>query len=202
MNIKEIITRPNPVIIEIGANVGSDTTRFAEEFPDATIHCFEPDPYVYNQLAGNVRKFSNVIAHPFAIGCEMTYASFYQSNQGLSGSLRKPKEHLSIYPYVSFLDPIAVRVVTLDWFVELNKIDFVDFVWADVQGAEMDMISGGINTFKNKVKYLLTEFSKVELYEGAPTLDTILETLADFELVEIVFEWAADGNALLRNKNL
>ncbi len=41
---KVILSKNNPTIVEIGAHFGEDSMRFAEAFPEAQIHCFEPDP--------------------------------------------------------------------------------------------------------------------------------------------------------------
>ena len=43
-NIKNLIRNKQPIIIEIGAHYGEDTLRFKHIFPNATLHCFEPDP--------------------------------------------------------------------------------------------------------------------------------------------------------------
>jgi len=200
MNIKELITRPNPVIFEIGCNDGSDTEKFVADFPDATIYCFEPDPETVKRF---LERKLNVKLYQAAISDVTGFTTFSPSNNnGLSGSIVNPKIHLEVYPQVKFIAPIEVATYSLDDFVSAAGIDFIDFIWADVQGAEEKMIRGGMNTLTKKVKYLFTEFSNVELYEGAPTLPRILELLPSFELVEVPWQWWADGNCLLRNKNL
>ena len=45
--IKELIKKNDPLIIEIGAHFGEDTLRLLETFPNAEIHCFEPDSRNY-----------------------------------------------------------------------------------------------------------------------------------------------------------
>jgi len=42
--IKYLVGKPNPVILEIGANIGQTTLDFLKEIPESTIYCFEPDP--------------------------------------------------------------------------------------------------------------------------------------------------------------
>lgn len=202
MNIKEFITIDDPIIFEIGANTGKDTILFSDLFPDGDIYAFEADPNVFEDLWKNVKDRDNVTALNYAIAKTSGKIIFHPSNQGLSGSIRAPKEHLTVYPQVHFLNDIVVDAVSLDDYMGPYFNGIVDFVWADVQGAELDMIAGGNNFFSNCVKYLYTEFSKKELYDGAPTLDQILQALPDFELVMIDWQWEADGNALLRNKKL
>jgi 2-O-methyltransferase len=42
--IAELVKRPDPTILEIGCNNGSDTLSFLRVMPQAKIYCFEPDP--------------------------------------------------------------------------------------------------------------------------------------------------------------
>lgn len=202
MNLRDIITRDDPTIIEIGANIGTDTLVMSDTFPNGKIYCFEPDPDVYLELSDNANTRNNIYAYRLAIAETTGKKQFYRSNQKLSGSLHVPIKHLEVYPNVSFTESIEVNTMSLDDFVRIRYLDIIDFVWADVQGAEVDMITGGINTFTNKVRYLFTEFSKVELYKDAPNLNKILELLPSYEVVEVPWQWEYDGNVLLRNNNL
>ena len=50
-----------------------------------------------------------------------------------------------------------------------------------MQGAEGDMIAGGQATLA-RTRYLYTEYSNEEIYEGEPTLETLLAMLPNFQL--------------------
>jgi FkbM family methyltransferase len=41
-----------------------------------------------------------------------------------------------------------ILITTLDKFVEDNKLERVDFIKADIEGAERDMLRGATNTLK------------------------------------------------------
>ncbi|WP_283812796.1 FkbM family methyltransferase [Bradyrhizobium cytisi] len=70
----------------------------------------------------------------------------------------------------------------------------------DVQGAESDVIAGGTHTLSN-TRFIYTEYSDHELYEGQLSLQGILDLLPDFELIAR-YPRAAEGDALLRNTRL
>lgn len=52
----------------------------------------------------------------------------------------------------------------------------VDFIWADLQGAEGDLIDGGQIALTN-TRYLYTEYSNDELYQGEIGLQEIINKL-------------------------
>jgi FkbM family methyltransferase len=155
IEIRKLVAKDNPVIIEIGANNGDTTAEFLKEMPTAKIYCFEPDPralvHFKNRISSvNVRLFES------AIGSETGDVIFYQSdaegdrkNWSASSSIRKPKTHLTRWPWVKFEKTIVVPITRLDDWALSESVTEVDFVWADVQGAEIDLILGGLKTLKN-----------------------------------------------------
>jgi len=203
MNFKELLGKENPIIFEIGANDGTDTVEFFKEFQSPTLHCFEPDPDTFAQFLRNTLRFSRHITPVCAAVADINGELEFNvsSNNGLSSSLKEPRMHIPIHPNVLFTHKKMVKTITLDSYAELNKIHFCDLVWMDTQGAEDLVIKGGQEFFK-KVKYVYTEFSNVELYEGAIGKSEIERLLPNFRIVRVVREWMADGDVLLINKEM
>lgn len=186
-SLKDIIDNPSPIILEIGSNCGQTTIELIENFPNAIIHCFEPDPRAIKKFK-NIINHPNVFLHEIAIGNQDGIIEFNQSAGGEeidpegwdhSGSIRKPKAHLEMFPWVRFEKKLNVRVMRLDEWASDNKIDFVDFIWADVQGAEGDMILGGLELLK-KTKFIYTEYYDNECYAGQLNLNEIYQLLNQF----------------------
>jgi FkbM family methyltransferase len=195
--LPKLLKKPNPTIFEIGCSDGTDTRQMLELFPDARIYCFEPEPRAI------ARFDANAVLIPSAVGAVDGEIDFYPSHgDGIvkqvdwdcSGSIRRPTGHLRLYPWCGFGEPRRVRSLTLDsWAV---NIPLIDFIWADVQGAEGDVIRGGLATFQ-RTRYFYTEYSDEELYEGQITLDRMIELLPRWTIVE---RWSDD--VLLRNTDL
>jgi len=202
-------TQPNPVVLEFGAHMGQDTIQMLRLLRAPRMYIFEPDPRNLQII-----KARNILAYAYlteaAVGAAEGEATFYQSS-GVppwdpnappgawagSSSLRKPKDHLTIEPWCKFDHSIKVKVVTLDGFCQKMGLTQVDFIWADVQGAEGDVVRGAPNTFRN-TRYFYVEYANREVYEGQVSLTTLLSLLPG--TWEIVHDFG--GDVLLKNATL
>jgi len=71
------------------------------------------------------------------------------------------------------------RGMTLDTIVTEREFPLPDLVKIDVQGAEKDVVEGGVKTILN-CKHLIVEMQREQYNEGAPLVD---ETLPYIESV-------------------
>jgi FkbM family methyltransferase len=115
-----------------------------------------------------------------------------------SGSIRKPKRHLDIWPTVKFEKQIDVPIVRLDDWAGDKNLGGIDLIWADTQGAEDDVIAGGASVIRN-ARWLFIEYGVIEYYEGQVSLDDLCGALFDLGLV-LYRKFPLD--ALFVNKNL
>jgi len=162
--IKQMINKENPVIFEVGCADGEDTQKFMDVFQDVNLKmfCFEPEPtnieIFKSRNLKNCNLFEGLVSDVDG-EVEFKRSRVPGSPESLrySGSLKNPKDHLKVWPQIVFDEKIITKSTTLDMFCLNNNIDIIDFVWADVQGAESEMINGGKNTFENKVRFLYTK---------------------------------------------
>src|SRR3989344_6093385 len=54
--IKKLINKEDPLVLEIGANIGQDTNRFLKAFKNIKIYSFEPDTRAIRQFMKNVNN--------------------------------------------------------------------------------------------------------------------------------------------------
>ncbi len=177
-----------PIIFEIGANTGQDT-YILSNIRGSVVHAFECDE------KNVLHSMENVIVNRHAISDKEGELEFNRSSNSESGSIKNPKNHLTKYTHITFPEKIKVKSTTLDVYCKKNNIEYIDFLWVDIQGAEEEMILGGTDILP-KTKYIYTEYSNDEMYEGQITLKRILELLPDFEVIGY-FDF---DNVLLRNK--
>lgn len=210
VEVCELLGRDDPVILEIGAHHGEDTMRFLETFPRGMVYAFEPDPRCRAVLDANLKGHDRCVRTPVAIGAFDGFAPFYQSH-GIppgtrwqdvtdwdhSGSLRKPTGHLQRHPWCTFTEGPEVVVMRLDsWLRTCGPRGGIDLIWADVQGAEGDLIAGGAGAL-SRTRFFYTEFADSPQYDGQPTLAEIRAMLPAWELLGIYGE-----NALLEHTGM
>jgi len=203
------VNKDNPIILDIGCNDGTDTLRFLKLFRNARVYCFEPDPRARKRYRSKVTD-SRAKLFSCAISDRDGTADFYMSEGArsqesrekypegwdLSGSIRKPKQHLELYRWCEFNKTISIKTRKLDTWRKEEGIDFIDFIWADVQGAEVDFIRGA-ETALGRTRFLYTEYSNLELYAGQINLSEILKLLPNFKLAR-----KYPNDVLLKNKLL
>lgn len=180
--------------LELGAHQGTDTAWMAA-IPYVTIHAFEPDPRNDQRPRRNVALHRAAIAERDGTGFLILSQQGWDREWTCSSSIKNPKNHLRRYP-VTFGEAVEVELIALDTFYSQQGFDVIDFIWADIQGAEGEMIRGGQQTLA-RTRYLYTEYSDDELYENQATLSEILEMLPDFRVLEL---WPDD--VLLENRRL
>jgi len=208
--VRQYCNTDTPTIFEIGCADGRDTEEFIKTFIDLDfkLYCFEPyEPNVMEFR--NVIKDNRVKLYQVAIGDIDGEVDFNVSlnNNLYSSSLKEPGDALFntwswLFPNKFSFGKTKVKSITLDTFTKENNIELIDFVWLDCQGAEDLVIKGGKQTFKNKVRYLYTEYSNQEIYKGEPSLDKILSMLSTYSLIENMHNTNGDllgGFALLKN---
>lgn len=173
------------VLVEVGAARGQDTQRLATLFPRARVIAFEPDPRNLEHLA-RMPWPPTVTIIPAAIGDTIGYTEFHLSD-GMhpsdptertrpwtySSSLKTPDPHMGeLYPWVKFGQRVRVPMTTLDALVDDYKLDRLDLVWADVQGAEDMLVAGGQRALA-RTRFFFTEYADRPQYSGQIGLDEI-----------------------------
>lgn len=190
--IRQLVSSPNPTILEIGCHHGDHTLWFLDIFDSPRIFCFEPDPRAALRFRQKIGHRPEINFYEYAISNKNGEATFYMSSGrkseimpeswDFSGSIRKPKNHLIVHPWCKFEKNIIVQTKTLDLWCREQGVDRIDLIWMDVQGAESNVIWGGRNALRN-TRYLYTEYSNKELYQGQLSLKQLLKELVEFEVV-------------------
>lgn len=93
-----------------------------------------------------------------------------------SSSLKRPTRHLNKHPWCNFqVAEHQVSTLTLDQATK-HLDGVIDLVWADVQGAQLEVIRGGSRTLA-RTRYLFLEIHPEPLYDGEPALQKVQSEL-------------------------
>lgn len=154
-------SRPNPCIIDCGANLGMSIIYFKQLYPDASIIAFEADDYIFSFLEKNVKSFGYK-------DVELINKAVWNNDKTLSfivegGAGGRIEEESSKGKYKK------VVCTSLKKYLTGRKIDFLK---VDIEGAEYEVIKDCENELKN-IDYLFIEYHSMP--EREQNLHKILE---------------------------
>lgn len=137
----DVTVKENDVVIDAGAWIGDFSAYAASK--GATVYAFEPTNESF-QLLCKTKALNNVKVggiHPVPKGlsdseCEMFIS--ISNNNSLANSFVFKQDNLNE----------KISVTTIDNFVEEKNLTRVDFIKADIEGAEREMLKGATNTLK------------------------------------------------------
>ena len=147
-------------------------------FPGSKVIAFEVDEDLCDKQ--NVSARSGMKFYPVALGNAEETREFYETEHPMCSSLYKPNEDfLRLY---NCLDVAYIKkknnidTVSLDHFMQSHDIGTADFIKIDIQGAELDVFKGGINTIRDIVA-IRCEVEFVPLYENQPLFGDVCQFL-------------------------
>jgi len=162
------VVKTGDVCVDVGAALGLYTVTLSRLVgPQGTVHSVEPLVFAHPALSfalrpregRNIRRHSvalgnsqgrEVMSVPVRHGSPVTGRSFLTVGAKGLGSNEEFDEHLDV----------VVKTDTLDHFVEEQGIGRLDFVKADVEGAELRVLEGGKATIERFKPALLLEIEE------------------------------------------
>jgi len=127
----------NPIIIDIGANIGDFSIQIASLYPNSTVYAVEPikSTFLMLNFHVNLNSKSNIFLNQLAIG-----SSTEQISMGSS--------HATSSKFFKSVDVETVNQETLVKFFHENKIARCDLMKLDCEGAEWEIIMGSDDVIK------------------------------------------------------
>ncbi|XVV04508.1 FkbM family methyltransferase [Actinosynnema sp. CA-248983] len=181
------VVAPGDTCVDIGAALGLYTVSLSRLVgPQGTVHSVEPLVFAHPALSYLLRprEGRNIVRHSVALGVDegkdvmsvpvrhglpVTGRSFLTAGAAGLGSNDEFTEHLEV----------VVRTDTLDRFVAANGIARLDFVKADVEGAELRVLQGGTETIEKFRPKLLLEIEERHVRRFGYRAEDVADWLAE-----------------------
>lgn len=168
-------------VIDIGAYEGYWSIGFKEIFPDCNIFMIEGDEDKTEIL--NKRQIPYEIA---LLSDKEKTTTFYKTKHMYTTGNSIYKENSNSFSGNEYYS-VQILTKTLDKVVENHNLTDIDIIKIDVQGAEKDIIMGGIRTIRS-CKAVILELSLVEYNQGAPLILEMLNFMdqLSFKIHDII----------------
>ena len=168
------------VVFDVGAHAGQYTKLFARAAGRGRVYAFEPGSYARSILRTIVwvHGLSHVAVVPIALGSEaridtLTIPLKRRGSFGFGlAHLGKPSERWQA------VTQEIVALATIDGVVTRLGLDRLDFVKADIEGWELQLLRGAERTLKRFRPRLLLELSGTALARAGDRLDDAFNFLA------------------------
>lgn len=175
-------------VIHVGGHVGEEIPLYKKQTNN--IHIFEPLEECFNRIDPTVNKYN------VALGSKQQILPFNVANNYQSSSFLKPKTHLQEHTWVHFYE--GQRMIQMNTLDSYNITD-CNLLNLDVQGYELEVLNGGIQTLSS-IDYIFTEINEKELYENCAQLKQLDAFLSDFTRAETVMTDHGWGDAFYIRK--
>ncbi|XOV90871.1 MAG: FkbM family methyltransferase [Bacteroidota bacterium] len=149
--------RENPIIFDVGANVGEYIESVLKVFQDVEVHAFEPLKNNIKQLSDKFGNTSNVIIIQKGLGDSKGKTTIH-FNPAL-GSMASVYKRKLAHHNVEITTQEEIEIETISNYCKENNLDQIDFLKLDIEGHELAALRGAKTLLiQNKIKYIQFEF--------------------------------------------
>jgi len=153
------------IVFDVGANIGELTLLFSKFVGnDGQVHSFEPTPTTFEKLDSIIKiaNKKNVILNKLALDKDKGHVAFniYDEEYASWNTLAtRPLRNYGIH--INLPSTIVVPTTSIDLYCSENSIKQIDLLKIDVEGAELNVLTGSEKMFKQKkIKICVFEFGQ------------------------------------------
>lgn len=139
-------------VFDVGANIGWYSLILKKCFENINVYSFEPAPENFVRLQKNFRLNNLNDAH-------LVNAGFYKEKGKLDFHFNPERTGASSIKNIldQNIETIQVDMDTIDSWVVDNNLERLDFIKCDVEGAELFVYQGGIESIKKYKPIIMSE---------------------------------------------
>ena len=156
------------VVFDVGAHYGETIKLFHKKLNIKKIYSFEASSENYQKLQKNISKYNlkKIKIYNYGIGKKVSKSYINQTLESSSSTINelnvnskyfeKKLKILNIKNKNSFHYKIPINIITLDYFIEKNKIKNIDLLKIDTEGYEFNVLKG-LSKHNQKIKLVYFE---------------------------------------------
>ncbi len=189
---------PSHTFIDVGGNIGVFSLIAAKRLTAGMVHTFEPSALHLKKLRANLllNRFPNVHVHPVALSNQPSRSKLYFLPRQ-AGSLTNTGM-ASQFPFNVAPDRIEeITCTKLDDYRQSSFITSVDVIKIDVEGAELDVLFGAIETIRSYRPHVVMEVSVNHLQRARRSLQELIDYWGSLQYR--IFRIGHDADLILVN---
>lgn len=178
MKVNNLKFSENPIIIDIGANVGTVSFYFAKKYPNSKIFAYEPHPLNFQNLLKGIEENKITNIYPFNL------AVFSKSNLDVKIFLNENATSASsVFRFYSTDPYVEVKTISLEDIIKQNNISYIDFLKIDCEGAEFDILENTKMFYHNElpIENMFIEFHRFMEKLENKNVETALKNLKEIK---------------------
>jgi len=188
----------NSIIIDVGAHSGQFTKLFSTIVPTGRVYAFEPGSYASSILKKviGLHRLKNVTHVNKGLG-EHRKKECLNMPVKKSGSLGFGLSHLGgDKQNVRTTISETIEIITLDSFAKDERLERINFIKADIEGWEMQLLLGAKSIIQKWHPILTLEVNRIFLSRAENTPEELWAFLSDngYEIFRLFY----DENRLLQ----
>jgi FkbM family methyltransferase len=170
---------PSATFIDVGAHIGYYSLKAAIMVgPNGHVISVEPNPQTLPKLRANIEASEAHAVSVWPVACAQSESTlqFYAAPESNTGESSLSKENAS----QEGAAPVAYSVPArpLDAIVKEAKLDRVDVIKIDVEGAEFEVLKGAAKTLDDYRPVLIIELMPNQLKSMGTSIDEVNQFLA------------------------
>lgn len=154
-------------MVDAGASDGRVSRRMMEQFPEATVYAFEPNPAYQAALRGFAERDPRFKPQFSALAAAAGVQTLNVARSPGATSLFQPSERLREYAADSaeVVEAVKVPVTTLDSWAKAEGVSPIGVIKLDIQGGELGALQGAQGLLRDSVMGIYTEVLFSPLYQ-------------------------------------
>lgn len=172
------LNKANPVILDLGSNIGCTIIDIKLKYPGAIVYGYEMDIENYELAISNCSNFTNVHLFNKAVWINNDTITYNNNDHADAYSINTLSTEGSV-----------VACQTIENILDENKIERVDFLKMDIEGAEVSILNELNLSWLDKICSFNIEFHNIDEEE----LGYYFRILTDkgFNVWKSILHWSA-----------